>query len=72
MIAVICDACGDVHPQSGPNTGPVTIPAQWVQVSLEAKMQPTVVQHQCPQCFKALADAQRERRATVERPKLPR
>lgn len=63
MIAVICDGCGDIHRQVGPNTGSVPTPNGWRQVSLEANMQPTIVQHQCASCFAAIERALREQRS---------
>ena len=63
MIACICDGCGDMVPQKGPNTSAVPTPPGWRQVSLEAHMQPTVVQHQCGKCWSAIEATLRDQRA---------
>lgn len=60
MIAVICDGCGTQHPQAGPNNSSVTIPDGWVQIAIEKKQTATLVQHQCPKCFKVTQDLLRE------------
>ncbi len=68
MIAVICDGCGTIHAQAGPNTGTVPTPQGWRQVSVEAHMQPTIVQHQCPSCFAAIERTMREQRVARNNP----
>lgn len=57
-ILTRCDGgCGAEIVLAGPNTSAVPIPPDWVQLSIERAMKPTLTQHQCPRCFKNAQDA---------------
>lgn len=68
-ILTRCDGgCGAEVALVGPNTGAVPIPSDWVQLSIERKMQTTLIQHQCPRCF---ADATKRAQQAAQERALP-